>query len=58
VLRGDIDTLVGKVSFRTGASKREINADLLKRGFPARKHASVEQLQGIRDELARWLGIA
>ncbi|MFG3709228.1 DEAD/DEAH box helicase family protein [Micromonospora sp. NPDC047670] len=57
VLRGEIDSLVGKISYRTGKDKREINTELLRRGYPARKHASVEQLEEIRDELARWLGL-
>ncbi|MFF5056159.1 DEAD/DEAH box helicase family protein [Micromonospora sp. NPDC000663] len=57
VLRGEIDTIVGKVSYRTGKEKREINAELLRRGFPSRNKASVEQLEQIRNELARWLGM-
>lgn len=58
MLRMEIDSLVGKVSYRTGTPKKEINASLLRSGFPPRGKASVEQLEQIRDELARWLGMA
>lgn len=56
VLRGEIDTLAGKVAYRAGSDKREVNADLLRAGFPLRSKASVEQLEKIRDYLAKRLG--
>lgn len=55
VLRGEIDTLAGKLAHRTGVDKKEVNADLLRAGFSARSKASVEQLERIRDYLARGL---
>lgn len=58
MLKGEIMTLVRKVSYRTGKEQREINTDLLRHGFPARKRATVEQLEEIRNELARWLGMS
>lgn len=58
MLRGDVDTLAGKVSHKVGMEKREINAELLRRGFPARAKASVEQLEQMRDFLANWWGQA
>lgn len=56
MLRTEVDTLVGKVSYRAGTDKKEVNADLLRHGYPPRGKASVEQLEAMRDELARWLG--
>ncbi|MET0416643.1 MAG: DEAD/DEAH box helicase family protein [Actinoplanes sp.] len=58
MLRQEIDSLVGKVSYRLGTDKKQVNADLLKAGHPPRGKASVEQLERILDELGRWLGVA
>ncbi|MER7280467.1 DEAD/DEAH box helicase family protein [Dactylosporangium sp. NPDC000244] len=58
MLRQEIDTLAGKVSYRTGTDKKQVNTELLKAGFPPRAKASVEQLEAMRDELARWLSAA
>lgn len=57
VLRGEINTLAGKIAYRSGIDKRGINAELLRAGFPPRGKASVEQLEEIRDFLAKWLGV-
>lgn len=58
MLRQEIDALVGKVSYRTGADKKQLNLELIKAGHPPRKSASVEQLERILEELARWLAAA
>lgn len=58
MLRQDIDSLAGKVSYRTNTDKKQVNTALIKAGFPPRGKASVEQLEAMRDELARWLGAA
>jgi hypothetical protein len=55
MLRQEVNTLVGKVSYRLGADKKEINADLLKAGHPPRAKASVEQLERIIAQLGQWL---
>ncbi|MFF4779394.1 DEAD/DEAH box helicase family protein [Microtetraspora fusca] len=56
MLRGEVDSLAGKVAHKTGKEKREINAELLRRGFPPRAKASLEQLEQMREFLARWWG--
>jgi len=58
LLRQEIDSLAGKVAYRLGTDKKQVNYDLLKSGFPSRGKASVEQLERMLDELARWLGAA
>lgn len=55
LLRADINTLAGKVAYRTGDEKQEVNTRLLREGFPQRDKASPEQLEQIRDRLVRWL---
>ena len=56
MLRQEIDSLVGKVAYRAQTDKKAVNADLLKAGHPPRAKASLEQLELIQKELARWLG--
>lgn len=58
LLRLEIDALVSKVSYRLGTDKKQVNYDLIKAGHPPRKAASLEQLERIQDELARWIGQA
>ncbi len=58
MLRDEIDKLVGKVAYRTGTDKKQVNQDLLKAGHPLRGQASVEQLERLHAELVRWLGEA
>ncbi len=58
MLRQEVDTLVGKVAYRLGTDKKQVNKDLLGMGFPMRARASVEQLERMLDELGSWLGKA
>lgn len=61
MLRSDIKTYVGKIAHRLHGGQnlsdgtREVNTQLLRDGFPQRSQASVEQLEEIRNYLARWL---
>lgn len=57
-LRQEIDVLVGKIAYRRGGreQKREVNIELLRRGFPPRNEASVAELERTRDHCVRWLG--
>lgn len=56
ILRAEVDRLAGKASYRAGMSKHDMNAELLRHGFPSRKKASIEELEQIRDYLAKWPG--
>ncbi|MEX5637442.1 DEAD/DEAH box helicase [Parafrankia sp. FMc2] len=55
-LRGEIDILAGKIARRAGTEKKDVNARIIKAGFPARKHCTIDQLEQMRDMLARWFG--
>lgn len=55
MLRQEIDTLVGKAAYRMGTDKKQVNADLIRDGFPPRGKASVEQLERMQVKLAAWL---
>lgn len=61
MLRGDLDKLAGKVAYRIGggsrigAAKKEVHTELLKRGFPSRGKAGLDDLEKMRDFLVRWL---
>lgn len=55
MLRGDINTLVGKIAYRARIEPREVNNELLKSGFPTRARCDIDQLTQIRDHLAKWL---
>jgi superfamily II DNA or RNA helicase len=63
LLRAEIDTFAGKVARRRsegrkediGVQKREINAELLRQGFPPRNRASIDELEGMRAYLEQWL---
>ncbi len=57
ILRGEIKTLAGKVAYRVGIEVREVNAQLLRDGYASRSKASIEQLEQIRDHLARQLEV-
>ncbi len=54
-LRDEVERLARKVAHRGGVDMESINKDL-KRRFGARGQMSVEQLAGLRDTLAGWLG--
>lgn len=56
MLRKEITTLVGKVAHRACMEPQEINTELLRRGFPKRAEAALDDLILTRDELAKWLG--
>lgn len=55
MLRAEIKTLVGKVAHRAMIEPQEVNADLLRKGFPPRAKCSISQLEAVRAELALWL---
>lgn len=54
MLRSEIKTLTGKVAHRARIEPQEVNADILRRGFPKRADCTVEQLEQIRGVLAQW----
>lgn len=56
VLRSEVDRLTKVYARRVGMEVRDVNAGLLRQGFPPRAQASVEQLQGLHDQLVEWLG--
>lgn len=62
MLRGDLKKLTGKIAYRIsggsnlGMATKEVNAQLLREGFPVRAKASLEQLESMRDYLVQWLG--
>lgn len=58
LLRGEIDMLVGKLSYRVNKPKKEINAELLRAGCAPRKKASVEELEMTKAIVTRWLAAA
>lgn len=55
MLRDEIKSLVGKVAHRAMIEPQQVNADLLRKGFPRRPQCSIAQLEAIRAELALWL---
>jgi superfamily II DNA or RNA helicase len=57
MLRQEIETLARRLAYRTGREPKEINADILRAGHPSRKSASLDQLEAIRAELLRWIGM-
>lgn len=58
MLRQEIKTLVGKLAYRTGVKPEFINADLKRAGHPARKDASIADLEATLRTLAKWLDAA
>ncbi|MEU4697417.1 DEAD/DEAH box helicase family protein [Nonomuraea dietziae] len=55
LLRGDIATLANRYARHAGKEPKEVNADLLRAGHPARSKASVEELEAIKQTVERWL---
>lgn len=55
-LRGEVDKLAGKLSYRAGIDKKEINTRIRIAGFPSRNRCTIEQLEQLRDWLVRSLG--
>ena len=55
-LRGEVDKLAGKLSYRAGIDKKEVNYRIRAAGFPARNRCTIEQLEQLRDWLTRSLG--
>jgi superfamily II DNA or RNA helicase len=55
LLRQEVEKLSRKIAHRTGFEVREVNAELLRSGFPRRKDASVDDLQAMRQFLTKWL---
>ncbi|KUO20848.1 DEAD/DEAH box helicase family protein [Streptomyces dysideae] len=56
MLRGEIDTLVGKLAYRRGMPKKDVNLQLIREGWPTRSKATVEQLRRQKSHLMRILG--
>jgi superfamily II DNA or RNA helicase len=56
MLRGEVDTLVGKAAYRMGMPKKDFNYQLRKEGFPPRAKASIEELERIQAFLLKRLG--
>jgi superfamily II DNA or RNA helicase len=56
LLRQEITALVGKVAHRARLEPQEVNADLLKRGYPQRAKCTIDDLERMRADLAAWLG--
>jgi superfamily II DNA or RNA helicase len=56
MLRGEVDTLAGKVAYRMGMPKKDFNYWLRKEGFPPRAKATIEDLERIQQFLAKRLG--
>jgi superfamily II DNA or RNA helicase len=56
MLRQEVELLARRAAYKAGRTPKEINGDLLRFGHPARKKATVEQLEGIRRTLLEWLG--
>lgn len=56
MLRGEVETLARKFARRASVEPREVNTALLRAGFPARKAATVEQLEQMLAFLAEKLG--
>lgn len=58
MLRGQVNTLAGKVSYRMGISKKDLNYALRKEGFPPRAKATIEDLERMEAFLLKRLGEA
>ena len=56
MLRGEVDTLAGKVAYRMGMPKKDFNYWLRKEGFPPRAKATIEDLERIEAFLVKKLG--
>lgn len=55
MLRGEVNTLAGKVARAALIEKQEVNTEILKRGFPNRASCSISDLEQIVTMLAEWL---
>jgi superfamily II DNA or RNA helicase len=58
MLRGEVESLARKLARRMGAEPKTVNIALLRAGFPARKVATVEQLEEMERYLVARLGEA
>lgn len=58
MLRGEVEQLARKVARRRGVEPKTVNIALLKAGFPARKVATIEQLEEMERYLVARLGEA
>lgn len=56
MLRSEVETLARKYAYRAKLEPREVNTALRKAGFPPRAKASLDDLRGMLDALARWHG--
>lgn len=55
LLRQEVETLARKIAYRRGCPPKDINIELLRAGHPKRSKATVEQLEAMRETLARWV---
>lgn len=56
MLRGEVNTLAGKVAYRMKMPKKDFNYWLRKEGFPPRAKATIEELERMETFLAKRLG--
>jgi superfamily II DNA or RNA helicase len=58
MLRQEIEAMARKLAFRTGVQPKQVNYDLRAAGHPARKKATIAELEAIQRTLVKWLGEA
>jgi superfamily II DNA or RNA helicase len=56
MLRQEVETLARKLAYRAGIPPKQVNIDLRKAGHPARKTATIAELEAIQRTLAKWIG--
>lgn len=55
MLRPEVETLARRLAYQRNVPVRNMNAELLRQGFPPRSKASVEQLEQMKRTLLGWL---
>lgn len=55
MLRDEVETMARKLAYRAGVEPKQVNADLLRAGFPRRSKATISDLEAMRAKLAEWL---
>ncbi|MEU0548411.1 DEAD/DEAH box helicase family protein [Micromonospora sp. NPDC005979] len=56
MLRAEVETLARKYAFKAKLEPRQVNTELRRAGFPPRAKASISELRGMLNMLARWHG--
>lgn len=56
MLRQEVESLARKLAYRAGIPPKQVNIDLRKAGHPARKTATIAELESIQRTLAKWVG--